>query len=115
MSIGIDLDRFCHFKNAEFRNINVVSPTQIKLTLATQDSARDFDWVSIELEFNGVNDAKLLQPHQLSLVDLSDGISIIKKDNIFAFGIAECYNLSTIKNSSCFILSSSFKYQEGLF
>jgi len=115
LSIGIDLDRFSHFKDAEFRSIDILSPTHIKLLFATQDSARDFDWITVELEFNGVNDARLLQKHQLSLVDLSDGISIIKKDGLFAFGVSECYNLSTIKNSNCFIISTGFKYQEGSF
>lgn len=115
MSIGIDLDRFCSFRDAEFRSLEIVSPLQVKLLFATQDSARDFDWITIELEFTGVSDARLLQQHQLSLVDLNYGITILKEENIFAFAIGECYNLAAIKNSSCYIIASSFKYKEGLF
>lgn len=115
MSVGIDLERFCNFKDAEFRSIDIISQTEIKLTFATQDSARDFDWITVALEFNGISDAKLLKESHISLVDMSDGISIIKDENRFAFAIGECYNISTIKSASCFIIASSLKYQEGLF
>ena len=115
LSIGIELERFSHFRDAEFRSLEILSPSEIKMTFATQDSARDFDWITVELQFYGVSDARLLQEHQLSLVDLSDGISILKEGTGFAFGVGECYNLSTIKSSSCFVIFSTLKYKEGLF
>lgn len=115
MSVGIDLERFSYFKDAEFRSLEILSPTDIQLIFATQDSARDFDWITVKLNFSGVRDARLLKEHQLSLVDLSNGINILKDENIFAFGIGECYNLSAVKNSSCYILSSHFKHEEGVF
>jgi hypothetical protein len=46
---------------------------------------------------------------------MSDGISIINKDNIFAFGIGECYNISDIKTSTCHIECLNIKYEEVLF
>ena len=109
------LKRFNNFKDGEFRSIEVISPTTISVTFSTQDTARAFDWISMKLEFNNVSDARLLDTTKLSLVDMSDGISILKNDNILAFGIGECYNISSIKNSTCFILSDSLKYEEGLF
>jgi len=115
LPIGIDLERFCNFKDAEFRSLDIVSPTEIKLTFATQDSARDFDWIGIELKFSGVIDARLVKENHISLVDMNDGISIIKDKGLFAFGVGERYNISTIKSSSCFIIASSLKYQEGIF
>ena len=109
------LKRFDNFKDAELRSIEVITPTIMLVTLAGQDSARDFDWVSMKLEFSDVSDAKLLNKSKLSFVDMSDGISLIKDNNHLAFGIGECYNLSTIKNSICYMVSSSVKYEEGLF
>jgi len=109
------LKRFDNFKDAEFRSLDLLSPLQSRLTFAVQDSARAYDWITLTLLFNGISDAKLLQEHQLSLVDMSDGISLLYEDALFAFGIGECYNISTIKNSSCFILAQSLKYEEGLF
>ena len=109
------LKRFNHFRDAEFRQIQIVSPTVISITLATQDEAKAFDWVSITLEFSGVSDALLLESSKLNLVDMSDGISILHEDDKFYFGIGDCNSLSSIKTSTCHTESSSLKYQQGSF
>ena len=87
----------------------------MKISLAVQDSARAFDWIGLELLFSGVTDAKLVENEKLHLIDLSEGLSIINNDNMFAFAIGECYNISTVKSSICYIVSSSLKYEEGSF
>ena len=115
MSIGIDLARFDNFKDAEFRSCEIISPTDITLTFALQDSARAFDRITISLEFTGISDAQLVDGNKISYIDMSEGISIIKEDESIAFGIGECYNISTIKSSSCYIISNTLKYEEGLF
>ncbi len=109
------LKRFNNFKDGEFRSIEVISPTTMLVTLAGQDSAREFDWVSIKLEFNNVSDARIIEDNKLSLLDMGDGISLVKKDNKFAFGTGECYNFSNIKSSTCYIECSNIKYEENLF
>ena len=109
------LKRFDRFRNGELRTIKVISANTILVTLAGQDSAREFDWVSISFEFAGIINAKLLEEAKLKLIDMNDGVSIISIDNGFAFAIGECYNISNIKNSTCHIISSSLKYEEGLF
>jgi len=109
------LQRFDNFKEAEFRSLEMISPTQISITFATQDNARAFDRVTIKLEFTNVTDAKLLQESKISLINISDGISIIYNNNKFAFTIAECYNISDIKNTTLYIISDSLKFQEGIF
>ena len=109
------LKRFDNFKNGELRSIEILSPITMSVTLAGQDSARAFDWITVELEFNGVSDARLIEDSKLSLIDMSDGITIIKENNKFAFAIGECYNTSTLKSSVCNIESESLKYEEGLF
>jgi len=109
------LKRFDNFKGGEIRSIEVVSPTVMLLTLAGQDEARAFDWISIKLECTNVLDARLLDNPKLSLLDMSEGISILNEGTSLAFGIGECYNLSSIKSSSCFIECASMKYEEGLF
>lgn len=115
MSIGINLERFENFKDAEFRSLEVLSSEQLTITFAVQDKAREFDWITLSLEFSGITDAKLLQESKMKLINLSDGINIIKTDTGFAFGIGECYNISNIQSSVCYILYTSLKYKEGLF
>ncbi len=108
-------ERFSSFKDAEFRSVNIISPLQIQATFAVQDSARAYDWITVTLEFSGVSDARLLESSKLSLIDMSDGANILKDDGLFAFGIGECYNISTIKSASCYIIANTLKYQEGSF
>jgi len=109
------LKRFNHFIDAEFRCIEVVSPNTITLTLATQDEARAFDWVSITLELSGIKDAKLTENSKLNFIDMSDGISLIYKEDSFAFGIGRCKDIPNIKTSICYIVGSSLKYKENIF
>lgn len=109
------LKRFDSFKGGEIRSIKILSPTAMLVTLAGQDSARAFDWITIDLEFSGVSDARLLDDTKLSLIDMDDGLSIVYENNKFAFSVGECYNISTTKNSSCYIIGNSLKYSEGAF
>lgn len=109
------LKRFDNFKDGEFRSLKIISPTVILITLAGQDEARDFDWVSMKLEFHGVIDARLPDETKLSLLDMDDGVSIIKNENSLAFGIGECYNIASARSSSCFIESSDIRQEEGTF
>jgi len=115
LSVDIDLARFDNFKGAEFRSLEILSPLEINATFAVQDAARAHDWITLTLKFIGVNDARLVDGRKISFIDLEDGISILKDDKLIAFGLGECYNIGTIKNSSCYIIANSFKYEEGIF
>ncbi|MCK9491546.1 MAG: hypothetical protein M0Q24_05610 [Sulfurimonas sp.] len=114
-----DLERFCtrfiKFVDAELRSFEVISKDVIKVVIATQDSSRDYDWVTITLEFNNVSDAKLLKDDKLSLIDMSDGLTILSQDSLFAFGVGNYDNIFGIKNAICYIISSSIKYKEEQF
>ncbi|MDF1875291.1 hypothetical protein JHD48_06060 [Sulfurimonas sp. SAG-AH-194-I05] len=109
------LKRFDHFKNGELRSIDIIDATTMLVTLAGQDEARAFDWVSMKLEFTDVKDARLLENAKLSLLDMENGISIIKNRNTLAFTIGECYNISNLKSATCYIESTYIKYEEDLF
>ena len=109
------MQRFDNFKDGELRSIEVVSPLVMRVTLAGQDTARAFDWVSLTFEFSNISDARLLQEEQLRLVDMNEGISLIHEENRFAFAIGESLNINNTKNATIYILSESLKYQEGSF
>ena len=109
------LKRFDNFKDAEFRSAETPSPTTVVLTFAVQDGARDFDWLTITLEFTGVSDAKLLEQSKLSLVDTQDGISLIVNESGIGFAIGNYKNQSSIIDSICYLKSSTVKYSEGAF
>ena len=114
-NIDTFLQRFNNFKDAEFRSIDVSSATTMNVVFATQDEARGFDWITITLEFNEINDAKLLNDSKLSLVDMEDGISLITEDKTVGFALGKYNSITSLKDSVCYIVSSSVKYSEGSF
>jgi len=109
------LKRFNNFKDAEVRSLEVITAASIKVIFTVQDSSRAFDWITIELEFNGISDAKLIQEKKLSFIDMSEGITLLDHNNKFAFGMAECYNVASILSSSLYIIADSLKYKEREF
>jgi hypothetical protein len=115
LSVNLDLERFLNFEDAEFRSLEVINPTEMHLTFAVQDKARDFDWITLTLEFFGVKNARLIENSKLSFLDMSDGVSIIQQDALLAFTLGEYNTLSAIENASLFIVASDMKYKEGNF
>ena len=98
--------RFGNFIDGELRSIEIISPTQITLNLACQDIARGYDWLSLEFEFKDISEASLIDNDKLLHVDMSNGISLTNKENLFTFKI----NNATLK-----IVASEIKYQEKPF
>lgn len=113
--IGGFLKRFDGFIDSELRSIEIVSPTTLKMTLAAQDSARAFDWITVTFEFSGVTDAKLVDGHKLSHVDLNEGITILGDEKEYFFAIGAYDKISNITDSLCYIKADSLKYKEGSF
>lgn len=109
------VSRFGNFVDAEIRSQKIISPTVMQVVVACQDSARGFDWLTLNLEFSGITDARLVEDSKLSLINTSDGLSFICEENSFAFGIGEYHNLSGIKNAISYIISSNIKYEEESF
>ena len=109
------LERFDNFIDAEFRSVEVVDPFEMKVVLAAQDKARDFDWVSVSLLFSEVQAAHLVEENQLTFLDMSDGVSILYEDGTFAFGNTKCYNISALQSASLYIIAKTLKYEEGAF
>ncbi len=100
------LDRFEYFKDGEFRNIEIESPTNMIFFFGVQDSLRGYDWVEIKLKFDSISEASLLENSDLSYVDMSEGVDIKHSGTEFAF---------EIKNSTCKVKASHLKHEEGSF
>lgn len=109
------LKRFGNFVDAELHYIEIVSPTMLRVTLSTQDSARAFDWVTIALEFSGVSDAKVPESSKLPHIDMSDGITLLFTENTFTFALGAYSTPLAATNSICYIKSASLKHQETSF
>ena len=103
--IAAFMQRFENFSDAEFRSVEILSPTNIKTTFALQDAGRAFDWISITLEFNDIIDAALVADAQVGLIDMSEGVTL-SYDDSFTF---------QVNNATFFIKAKTLKYEEGNF
>jgi len=109
------LQRFNAFKESEFRSLEIVSATSIKLTYALQDEAKEFDWITLTLLFDGVSDAKLLESNKMTFTNMEDGISLFYEDTKFFFGNGIIKKGDSITDASYFIVAKTIKFEEGQF
>ncbi len=103
--IAAFMQRFEKFQDAEFRSLEIISPSVMQVTFALQDAARAYDWITITLEFHDIIDASLVEDNQLHLIEMSEGASLTF-DQEFLFKIT---------NSTFFIKARKIKFQEGSF
>lgn len=109
------LERFEYFKSGEFRSLEVANATSIHATFALQDKSREYDWITLKLEFNGVYDAALPQMDKLAFIDMEDGVTLLFEDNKIAFGVGEYTTFLAVKNALPYLYCRTIKYQESSF
>lgn len=97
------LKRFDNFIDSELKEIQIVTPTSVKFIFFIQDSSREYNWVDLEIEFDDILEASLLDNSKLSFVNMDDGISLSHNGTNFAF---------KINNSTSYIKSSYIRYEE---
>ena len=109
------LERFDDFKESEIRSLKIISPTEIAITFALQDKARAYDWITLQLFFSAVTDAKLVDANKLDYIDMSDGVSILYEEGHFHFALGSYTSAASIKDALLYIVSENIKYGEGAF
>jgi hypothetical protein len=113
MSIEKTLERFDSFIGAELVSVHIPSPKDIELTFHVQDKARDYDWIKVTFLFKEVEDAKLVDESQLKFLPLEEGISLLKTQERYGFGIGQYKNINNIKDSLLFIVAKLMFIEEN--
>ena len=107
------LYRFESFSSSELNEIDIISPTSIKLMISAQDRQRSFDWIGLDFLFEEVVEANLVENEKLKHIDMDDGLTIIHENGLFYFMIGNFKTASGTKDALCYIISKSLKYQEA--
>ena len=107
------LYRFEHFASSELNEIDVISPTSIKVMVSAQDRQRSFDWIGLDFLFEEVVEANLVENEKLKHVNMEDGVSIIHENGLFYFMLGDFKTANGTKDALCYIVSKSLKYQEA--
>ena len=107
------LTRFEHFTSSELNEIDIISPTSIKLMVSAQDRQRSFDWIGLDFLFEEVIEANLVENEKLKHIDMEDGLTIIHENGLFYFMLGDFKTANGTKDALCYIVSKSLKYQEA--
>jgi len=105
------MERFSNFSGGELVSLEVCSPTTFKIALTVQDKNRAFDWVDLNFELSGVNDAKLLDESALKAVDMQEGGNI----NFTQEGIEIGFGSDEYLSSPLHIRAEVLKFEETSF
>ena len=101
--------------NGELYSITMNNPQNFTVELSVQDKNRGYDWINIAFEIEGVSDAKLLEDAQLTLVDMSEGITLLHEASSILFAIGNYNSIESAKSAVMFLEGSSLKYEERPF
>ena len=109
------LTRIDNAIDGELYAVTMNSPLNFTIELSVQDKNRGYDWINIAFEVDGVSDARLIEDEKLSLVDMSEGISIVFEDGTCAIGVGKYNSIDSIKSAPIYLMGSSLKYEERPF
>lgn len=109
------LTRLDNAVDGELYTVIMNSPTNFTIELSVQDKNRGHDWINIAFEVDEVSDARLIEDNKLTLVDMSEGISIVFEGSTCAVGIGDYHSIDAIKSATLYLLGSTLKYEERPF
>ena len=107
------LYRFENFSNSQLDEIDIITPTAIKLMVSAQDRQRAFDWIGLDFLFEEVVEANLVENEKLKHIDMEEGFSIIHENGLYYFMLGDYKTANGTKDALCYIISKSLKYQES--
>lgn len=109
------LTRIDNAIDGELYTVTMNSPLNFTIELSVQDKNRGYDWINIAFEVDGVSDAHLIEDDKLSLIDMSEGISIILEGGTCAVGVGTYNSIESIKSATLYLIGSTIKYEERPF
>ena len=109
------LTRIDNAIDGELFTVTMNSPLSFTIELSVQDKNRGHDWINIAFEVDEVSDARLIEDNKLSLVDMSEGITVLFEDNTCAIGIGNYNSTEALKSSALYLIGATLKYEERPF
>ena len=105
------LKKYNNFKYEQLRSIQQLPDGSKIVTLVVQDEDGE-DTNTVKLEFNNINDSKILVNDVLSFLDMTSGITLIKENNLYGFAIGNGSAMLQVHNAPLYIIASDVKIIE---
>jgi len=105
------LKKYNNFKGAQIRSIDHLPNGAKLLTLIEQDEDGE-DMYSVKVEFTNVTTSKILESSVLPLLDMSSGITLIKENDLYGFGLGSGTVMLHVHNAPLYIIASEIQISE---
>lgn len=105
------LKKYNNFKYEQIRSVKNLSDTSKCLSIAVLDDEGE-DEAIISLEFSGIQASKILIDSVLSYMDMGDGITLIKENNLYGFAIGSGSAMLHVNSAPMYIVASEVKIEE---
>jgi len=109
------LTRIDNAVDGELYAVTMNSPLNFTIELSVQDKNRGYDWINIAFEIDGVSDARLIEDEKLSLVDMSEGVSVVFENGTCAIAVGSYSSIASIQSATLYLLGKTIKYEERPF
>jgi len=109
------LTRIDDATDGELISIIMNNPQNFTVELSVQDKNRGYDWINIAFEIDGVIDANLLDEGKLSLVDMSEGITLLFEEGLYGIGVGDYKSIEALKSAPVYLIGNALKYEERPF
>jgi len=109
------LTRIDNATDGELISVVMNNPQNFTVELSVQDKNRGYDWINIAFEIEGIVDAKLVEEHKLTFIDMTEGISLLYEEGLALLAIGKYNTLQSAKGATIFLEGTTIKYEERPF
>lgn len=109
--VNIILEKYNNFKAAQLRTIKQLPDSSKILSIVIQDDDGE-DINTVNIEFTDIKSSKILVDSVLPMLDMMDGITIIKENNLYGFALGRGTAMLHVHNAPLYIVASNISIQE---
>lgn len=105
------LEKYDSFKWAQIRTIEQLPDSSKTVSIVVQDDDGE-DLNTVKLKFTNISTSKILIDSVLPMMDMMDGISIIKENNLYGFALGKGTAMLHVHNAPLYIVASDISIEE---
>lgn len=105
------LEKYNNFVDAQIRSVKNLSEDSKIVTIVLQDDDGE-DLNSVEIEFSGIRESRILDNSVLAFLDMGSGISVVKEHELYGFALGRGTAMLHVHNAPLFIVASQITMRE---
>jgi len=102
------LKKYDNFRGAQLRSVEYISKTERIVTIGDEDEDGE-DMYSVKLRFSDIQSSKILEQSVLAYLDMSSGITLIKENGLYGFGLGKGTAMLHVHNAPLYIVAENIK------